>query len=120
KHRGFRFAASGLRVPRPGERALQPIVTPEQLAVGGHEARRPEYAEPLRLFHLLPQLRFEQPRARRPHHTLRIVDQWCENAADGGDVVDAAALAEFGMEDSSAELLAPTPVNPNQRHPRPP
>ena len=37
---------------RPGERLLQPVVAPEQFAVGGGEARRAENAEPLRLFDL--------------------------------------------------------------------
>ena len=49
------LAARSRAALRPGERLLQPVVAPEQLAVRGGEARRAENAEPLRLFGLGPQ-----------------------------------------------------------------
>src|SRR4029453_13361679 len=42
--------------PAPGERGLEPVVAPEELALA-HEARRPEDAEGLRLLALRAKLR---------------------------------------------------------------
>ena len=49
---------------RPGERLLQPVVAPEQLAVRGGEARRAENAEHLRRFDLGPQAKLDVVRLR--------------------------------------------------------
>src|SRR5215470_12975230 len=103
---------------RPGERALQPVVAPEQLAVGSHKARGAEDAVRLR------GLRFcAQPRLDRlglgPCQYRRGVDaEWHEQSRHGGAIVDPAALAEFGPEHRAAEIPAPALRETDQRHAR--
>ena len=68
---------------RPAQRGFQPVVAPEQFAVGGGEARRPEQAEPLRLLGLRPQPRLVGIRSGRGEHGLRVDLQACKHLADG-------------------------------------
>src|SRR5258706_11177812 len=49
----------------PEQRALQPVVAPEQLTVAGGEARCTEHAEPLCCFDLRPQARLDVIRLGR-------------------------------------------------------
>ena len=100
------------------QRRLEPVVAPEQFAVGGREARRAEDAEPLRLIGLRPQPRFDCIGLGRRECALGIELESRQDVADGHGIVDAASVGELRAKDRAAERFAPGVVEPHQRHAR--
>src|SRR5262245_23562449 len=80
---------------RPHECALQPIVAPEQFAVCGHEARRPEDTALFCLLRLIPQSRLDWRGAHLRQDRIRLETELREDVADGGRVIDAAAFTKL-------------------------
>src|SRR4030081_164548 len=72
----------------PLQRLLEPVVAPEQFAVGGREARRAEQPEAVRLRRLRPQPRLGLVGLGRRKHGLRLNLQLRENVPDGVGFVD--------------------------------
>ena len=88
----------------------------KQFAVGGREARRTEDAEPLRLLGLRPQPRFDCIGLSRRERALGVELKSRQDVADGGGIVDAAAVGELRAKDRAAKCFAPRLVEPHQRH----
>ena len=89
------LADSSSAALRPEQRALQPVVAPEQFAVRGREARRTEHAEPLRRFDLRPQARLDVVRLRRFERGLGVDIHARQDFGEGARLVDPAVLDEL-------------------------
>src|SRR6185369_13297690 len=87
---------------RPGERLLQPVVAPEQLAGRGGEAWCTENAKHLRRFDLGPQAKLDVVRLRRFERGLRIDIHEGQDFGKGVGLIDPAVLDKLRRRDVDA------------------
>ena len=96
---------------------FQPVVPPEQFAIGRGETRRAEQAEPLRLFGLGPQPRFVVVGQRGRERRRRFDVELGKNGAHGFGVVDAPPVGELRAKNRAAKILTPLIGQSDQRDP---
>src|SRR5215470_6571632 len=71
----------------PGERLLQPVIAPEQLAIRGHESRSAEDAKLLRSLGLIPQPSLDRLGLCFRQHVIGSRTERPEQPRNGGDIV---------------------------------
>jgi hypothetical protein len=107
----------------PGDCALEPVVSPEHLAIRRDERWLAEDFQPLRLCCLRTKLVLDVGRARRRHDLLGIDFQHRQDGKDCLGLIDAAAFGELGAIDRAAKILDPNsracrPLQTGERHAR--
>src|SRR5215204_878574 len=97
----------------PSERRFQPVISPEQLAIGGDKTWRAENAEPLRFFGLAAQLRLDHIGLGVREHRFGIDADIVQQQGDHRPVADLTALRKLCAINRACKILAPIMLHPD-------